>query len=525
MVQIIAAFTTLLSHRSDLTGRWGYASYHLTVIPYLFMTLVNLVSNLIIADYPCLYMVRTDTMTEAERSGGIFEAEVAQTVTLIDEDDDLVEDIPYGGVTIENIISFTTHLTQGGMISWYLTASEYVSTFSIRGQRHARPGSPLCYKSVPIDLHICEGTRVHNSQQLPIDFESSPTTSDGQIDLTLGDSNGRERIGPAHLEDGHGIETHSARGSYSDSQPESNYVNGFSSSHEYLIRFHEPPRPFTPSGVAGMLRSAMCDRIERTRGLALARGYSLDTWQRWYLWGLLASDVTTLVPQASSRDLHSTERESTPASAATFYYPGCAKFLRSSSPNHHTRSHIETMASNDHPSALSTEPHANSSETKRGSHTRTGVFLEILVGLLLVGLFFVAVAALTQFQANQSSKTERGVTMAWLASGLYGCCLPFMSTSELVKIFYHLPMLSVYGDLDRSSPRSSFKQSIQMFWTKPKDQLVKLYYEAVWDIAYNPGGLYMVLSFVPFAIFIPPVWGFVLVGRMLIQWGDCTRLY
>lgn len=54
IVQITAASTTLLAHRSDLVDRWGYASYHLTVIPYLLKTLVNLVSNLTTADYPCL---------------------------------------------------------------------------------------------------------------------------------------------------------------------------------------------------------------------------------------------------------------------------------------------------------------------------------------------------------------------------------------------------------------------------------------------------------------------------------------
>ncbi|THW38347.1 hypothetical protein D6D21_07831 [Aureobasidium pullulans] len=111
IVQIIAASTTLLSHRSDLIDRWGYASYHLTVIPYLFMTLINLVSNVVIADYPCLYMVRTDTMIEAEKSGGRFEGEVARTKTLAGEEDDLVEGLPYDGVTNKSIVNFITSFT------------------------------------------------------------------------------------------------------------------------------------------------------------------------------------------------------------------------------------------------------------------------------------------------------------------------------------------------------------------------------------------------------------------------------
>ncbi|TIA80710.1 hypothetical protein D6C76_03061 [Aureobasidium pullulans] len=157
MVQIIAAFTTLLSHRSDLTGRWGYASYHLTVIPYLFMTLVNLVSNLIIADYPCLYMVRTDTMAEAERAGGIFEAEVAQTVTLTDEDVDLNEDAPYGGITIEKIVSFVTTFTSDWMIFWPLVSGSISrKSFFVAGStqrligHHAIHQRQLIYRSAKI---------------------------------------------------------------------------------------------------------------------------------------------------------------------------------------------------------------------------------------------------------------------------------------------------------------------------------------------------------------------------------------
>ncbi|THX27319.1 hypothetical protein D6D12_05579 [Aureobasidium pullulans] len=110
IVQIVAALTTLLSHRSDLVVRWGYASYHLTVIPYLFMTLVNLISNLVIADYPCLYMVRTDTMAEAETLGGSFEGEVAQTISRIAHDDSLVEDLAYTGMTNEDIAEFVAFL-------------------------------------------------------------------------------------------------------------------------------------------------------------------------------------------------------------------------------------------------------------------------------------------------------------------------------------------------------------------------------------------------------------------------------
>ncbi|RAL66525.1 hypothetical protein DID88_006215 [Monilinia fructigena] len=86
IIQAFAAFTTLLSHRPDLIRRWGYASYHLTVIPYLTMTLFNFISNMVSPNYPCLYMVRSETMVEAEMLGGRFEGEIAQMVSLLPRD-------------------------------------------------------------------------------------------------------------------------------------------------------------------------------------------------------------------------------------------------------------------------------------------------------------------------------------------------------------------------------------------------------------------------------------------------------
>ncbi|THY95142.1 hypothetical protein D6C92_04545 [Aureobasidium pullulans] len=283
MVQIIAAFTTLLSHRSDLTGRWGYASYHLTVIPYLFMTLVNLVSNLIIADYPCLYMVRTDTMAEAERAGGIFEAEVAQTVTLTDEDVDLNEDAPYGGITIEKIVSFVTTFTHDWMIFWPLSVWEYISKISLRGRLNAKAHRSPRYTSTTVDLQICEDTRVHHVQQLSTVPSSSPTIFDDPIDLNSSESDGHERAGPNDLEDGLGIAMRSAGESYPNDQPKSRYVDAFSSSQRYRIHFHDSPQGLAVGGFDSMLRSAIKDKVKRK------------------LFGKIAPQQNTTLPQQAQR--------------------------------------------------------------------------------------------------------------------------------------------------------------------------------------------------------------------------------
>lgn len=82
LVQALAALAVLIGHRDDLIVRWGYASFHLTVLPYLLMTIANFISNLCTADYDCLYMVESPVMDEAKERGGLFSGSVAATCPL-----------------------------------------------------------------------------------------------------------------------------------------------------------------------------------------------------------------------------------------------------------------------------------------------------------------------------------------------------------------------------------------------------------------------------------------------------------
>jgi hypothetical protein len=81
IIQTLAAFAILLGHRHDIVRRWGFASFHLTILPYLVMTIFNFVSNICTADYDGLYMVETHVMDEARKRGGQFEGTVAGTYT------------------------------------------------------------------------------------------------------------------------------------------------------------------------------------------------------------------------------------------------------------------------------------------------------------------------------------------------------------------------------------------------------------------------------------------------------------
>jgi hypothetical protein len=72
--QAIYASVTLYETRGDQIQHYGYAAFGLTVAPYLVMSLLNLISNILTPDFPAMYLMRNDIMDEAaKREGGHFE--------------------------------------------------------------------------------------------------------------------------------------------------------------------------------------------------------------------------------------------------------------------------------------------------------------------------------------------------------------------------------------------------------------------------------------------------------------------
>jgi hypothetical protein len=80
LVQTIWALTTLYRTRSDQIEQFGYAAFGLTVSQYGFMSIVNILGNLLRPEYPSLFMIRTPVMNEAEKAGCYFEGELNITI-------------------------------------------------------------------------------------------------------------------------------------------------------------------------------------------------------------------------------------------------------------------------------------------------------------------------------------------------------------------------------------------------------------------------------------------------------------
>lgn len=75
-VQALWAAVTLYRARGDQIEQFGYAAFGLTVAQYAFMSVINIIGNLLQPDYPSLFMIRTPLMNEAEGAGCYFEGEI-----------------------------------------------------------------------------------------------------------------------------------------------------------------------------------------------------------------------------------------------------------------------------------------------------------------------------------------------------------------------------------------------------------------------------------------------------------------
>lgn len=76
VIQIVYASVTLYRSQGSQVQEYGYAAFGFTVLPYLVMSFVNLVGNMVTPRYSTIYMVHSEIMDEAFQRGGFFEGVV-----------------------------------------------------------------------------------------------------------------------------------------------------------------------------------------------------------------------------------------------------------------------------------------------------------------------------------------------------------------------------------------------------------------------------------------------------------------
>ena len=80
LVQAMAGGITIYRAQGDQITRYGYSAFGLSVVPYVFMSIMNLLASLLGPEYAAMYLVRTPDMDKAEKDGGKFEGIVAELV-------------------------------------------------------------------------------------------------------------------------------------------------------------------------------------------------------------------------------------------------------------------------------------------------------------------------------------------------------------------------------------------------------------------------------------------------------------
>jgi hypothetical protein len=76
LVQATWGTVTLYRARGDQLKRFGYAAFGLTVAQYAYMSIINVIGNIIQPEYPAIFMIRTPMMDEAEQHGCFFSGEL-----------------------------------------------------------------------------------------------------------------------------------------------------------------------------------------------------------------------------------------------------------------------------------------------------------------------------------------------------------------------------------------------------------------------------------------------------------------
>ncbi|KAF9692073.1 hypothetical protein EKO04_010007 [Ascochyta lentis] len=500
LIQLLAGLETLVLYREDVIGRWGYAAFHLTVIPYMLMTMVNFISNLLVADYACLYMVESETMWEAEARGSKFTGVVASLQ----------------GYHIQNHAHFSAKevagwngFTQRHManIATFLRGDLMEIDLSIRRTSH-QDLAPIHTLFKRIDTRIRGSDRISSdktdsrgksagTQHDIIEQEAAPgpllrssnvqdhtahhASNDLREDAIL-DSTVAANPASGDQEDGtvHGTED-------PDTQHEEEVITTLESPEGRKFRIEEYDAP----------RLINLPKLKREfeRGTEMllkpTRAGILDTYIELFIIYLSPTSSVYLRLLDAIEDIRKTRTgdetwtthllmlytrmygiRKQKERKAKIYFANCSPFLR--------------------------EGEDPNGPPKSRGNVGAMMVIEVLLGCTILSLLITLIGWQSHwFSRGESSRTERAIIMLWLCEGAFGLLLPLISLKELIMIFFLLPFYTTVSYTASSKPFEGL-----------------LLFERI-----------NVIAFVPIAIFIAPVWTFVLVGRMLVEWGRCVRLY
>jgi hypothetical protein len=178
LAQAIYASFTLYQTQGDQVTRYGYAAFGLTVAPFVVMSIINLVGNLLAPNYPALYLVDSSVMAEARKRDGchldgvvgkLKEASVAE-LTSLDNNKVWIQSLSFNKSTSSDQVSVQFY-THSGSASHSSSADE--TTLLIMEEENAIEMTSQVKESVNVE----EQERTH--LVLPEPTQKSVSDDDG----------------------------------------------------------------------------------------------------------------------------------------------------------------------------------------------------------------------------------------------------------------------------------------------------------------------------------------------------------
>lgn len=142
IVQATYAIITVYRAQGDQIDRFGYAAFGFTVLPYIVMSLMNLLSALLLPDYPTLYIVRSLESDEATLLGGTVDGAIGR---LVQRKDLYLNFLHSGSVCEEDGEQDVNGIDEGDM-----TANQSICLGSRRS--HFEEDSPRGYAGSTVSL-------------------------------------------------------------------------------------------------------------------------------------------------------------------------------------------------------------------------------------------------------------------------------------------------------------------------------------------------------------------------------------
>lgn len=549
LVQAVAAFTILLGHRQDLISRWGYASFHLTVLPYLIMTVFNVFGNICTADFDCIYMVESPVMDEARRRKGVFTGSVGSVQTSSCKATEVSESEleNWNGIQDRHIRKLVELLVS----IVFLPPTIYYIFKSWRAGK-GNPQRTISARSISLTAVLRttedqnDGISADGAQSQHLNH-SSPKSSDGSPPgATEARSSRRGKAVTFHrppviIPGSHGdvrISFTSEDAAYPFDHPLMAMIRRILTNDRHTCGKHvhksllslchvdlfEAPLKHLESDDGTRYNTTIPLLTRDSKRLVLANflGTTLDHWTS------LIYDVRDAISEARSKrmqagpSMHSVfpkslavckisfkiilgpawrihapcrlcQRESTQERSNTILYvPMCESFLRANAPREDAT--LQTAGTNAKTLSL----------RRRGSRYWTtsscGVIAETSIGLLVIGIILLIIAWQSRwFSAGDSSPTQRTVMLLWICEGTLGMMFPLCTSGEIILVFLGLPYYVC-----------------MFFWTSAPILILG---------ASNLAAAPIVIATVPVALFVAPIWGLVIVGQMLAEWGQCVTLF